>query len=138
MMGGTRRYRNREHFSAERGSFPHNPRTLDKPTDGKVAWMQPDLKDSLQIHKNSAAGEHTTNSDELVKKYTMVQIYRYRFFLPFTIKAAVVSCSPHTQVYSPASFSSTSWTSSFMTVPSCLILYLSLALSKVLPFLHSA
>lgn len=79
-MGGTRRYRNREHFSVERGSFPHNPRTLDKSTDGTVAWMQPDLKDSLQIHKNSATGEHKTNSDELVKKYTMVQIYRYRVF----------------------------------------------------------
>lgn len=59
------------------------------------------------------------------------------WFLPCTIKAAVVFCSPHTQVYSPASFNSTSWISSFMTVPSCLILYLSLTLSRRFSFLHS-
>lgn len=57
--------------------------------------------------------------------------------LPCTVSAAVVFSSPHAQVYSPASLTSTAWTSSCAVVPFCLIVYFSLGLSTLCFFLHS-
>lgn len=111
----------------------------DKPTDRnrKAVWLQPDLGDSLRNLQEQiqpqVSTQPTVMSWERNPNNTAVCIW----LLPCTVKAAVVSSSPHTQVYSPASFSSVSWISSFTTVPSCLILYLPLALSSLLPFLHS-
>lgn len=57
--------------------------------------------------------------------------------LPCTVSAAVVFSPPHTQVYSPASLTSTAWISSCAVVPSCLRVYFSLDLSTLCFFFHS-
>lgn len=87
----------------------------------------------LQNQNIKASGREREKRDVL----EVMLSQRRAAFLPWTVKTAEVFWSPHTQVYSPVSSTSRSRISSSAAVSSCLILYFSLGLSALSPFLHS-